>query len=565
MPPQVPDARAGPTPFSCLLAAAVLACTLIPGSNGLRRSLDLTLGAAIILPVLYLATRVGPKSHRPAAVPRVLVLWSIPLPMFLASLFALELTLAAIISTSVFERIPHVQDSIAQLFHAKILARGHLTAPSPPLPQFFAQEHVILSAGRWYSQYPPGHIGVLALGVLAGAPWLVNPLVGALTVVTLYFVGRELWDDRTGRLCAVLGLLSPFVLFMSSEFMNHASALLGIALFIFFFARSLRLSSVLWGLAAGLALGFVGTIRPFSAAGVALPFAVFGVWQLVRRPRQLLAPVLAMCAGVGVMLGPLLAFNSATNGSALVFGYHVLYGRGHDPGFGHSGKGEPHTPLAGLFNTFDNLAGLNQYLFEWPFPSLLFVAVLFALRARNRWDALLLASGVSLVVFYLFYWYQDLCFGPRFLYEASVTWLALSARGMLAAFDQVAGEPDVTVRGRRHRFLVSVLAAGWAIGLGISVPARVREYADAYWGVDRTVLNALERQHIREGLVFVNSTYGAVLPANSPWLDQPLIFAIDRDRRNQRLVKLFPHATAWLEQDGALVPHPSIEPAGAGR
>lgn len=363
----------------------------------------------------------------------------------------------------------------------------------------------------------------------------------------------------------MLGLLSPFVLFMSSEFMNHASALLGTALFIFFFARSLRLSSVPSGLAAGLALGFVVTIRPFSAAGVALPFAVFGLWQLLARgPRQLLAPVLAMCAGVSVMTGFLLAFNSATNGSALVFGYHVLYGPGHDPGFGHSGKGEPHTPLLGLLNTFDNLVGLNQYLFEWPFPSLLFVAVLFALRRCNRWDALLLASGVSLAAFHFFYWFQDLCFGPRFLYEANVTWLALTARGMLAAFDSIAGEPDAMLRGRRHRFLVSVLVAGWAIGLAIHVPARVRGYADAYWGVDRTVLNAIERQRIREGLVFVRSNYGAVLPANSPWLDQPLIFAIDRDRRNQRLMKLFPQATAWLEQDGALVPHPSNEPRRLG-
>jgi hypothetical protein len=267
-----------------------------------------------------------------------------------------------------------------------------------------------------------------------------------------------------------------------------------------------------------------------------------------------------MCAGVSVMVGLLLAFNSATNGSALVFGYHVLWGRGHDPGFGRSGWGEPHTPLLGLLNTFDNLVLLNQYLFEWPFPSLLFVAVLFALRASNRWDALLLASGVSLAVFHLFYWYQDLCFGPRFVYEASVSWLALSARGMLAAFDWIAGEADATVRGRRHRFLVSVLVAGWGIGLGVSVPARVREYADAYWGVDRTVLDALERQRIREGLVFVNSAYGAVLPANSPWLDQPLIFAIDMNNRNQRLMTLFPQATAWLERDGALVPHPAIEP-----
>jgi hypothetical protein len=51
------------------------------------------------------------------------------------------------------------------------------------------------------------------------------------------------------------------------------------------------------------------------------------------------------------------------------------------------------------------------------------------------------------------------------------------------------------------------------------------------------------------------------MPANSPWLDQPLLFAIDRGGRNQRLMRLFPHASAWLERDGALVRHPPIEPA----
>ena len=507
--------------------------------------------------MLYLASRWLDLS---AAARRIVRLGSIPLPMFLATLCVLELALAAIVSTSVFERIPHIQDSIAQLFHAKILARGHLTAPAPALPQFFTQENVILKAGQWYSQYPPGHIALLALGVIAGAPWLVNPLLGAVTVLVLYLVGRELWDDRTGRLCAVLGVLSPFVLFMSSEFMNHASALLGTALFILCFARSLRLSGAGYGLAAGLALGFVATTRPFSAAGVVLPFAVFAAWQLLRRPRQLLAPMLAMVIGLGAMLALLLAFNSATNGSPLVFGYNVLYGRGHDPGFGHSGKGEPHTPLLGLVNSLDNLGGLNQYLFEWPFPSLLFVALLFALRRDDRWDRLLLASGASLVVFHFFYWYQDLCFGPRFLYEANVTWLALSARGILAGFDWIAAEPDPVVRGRRHRFLVSVLATGCVFALVLRVPARVREYSDEYWGVNRSVLNAVERQPIREGLVFVKSNYGAVLPANSPWLDQPLIFAVDRGNRNQRLLELFPKSTPWLERDGTLVPQPAMVP-----
>jgi hypothetical protein len=554
-----PQAR--PTVVSCLLAASLLACTLIPGKDP-ARARTLLLWTAVV-PLLYLASRAASameglaKRARGAAA----VFWSLPLPLFLAGLFALELALAASVSILAFERIPHVHDSVAQLFHARILARGELIAPSPPLPQFFWHEHVILAGGRWYSQYPPGHIVLLTLGVLLGAPWLVNPLLGALTVVTLYFVGRELWDDTTGRLCAVLGVLSPFVLFMSSEFMNHASALLGSVLFMLFFARALRLASVRSGLGAGLALGFVAMTRPFSAAGVALPFAAFALSRLIRTPRTLAAPLLAMCAGASLMLGLLLAFNSSTNGSPLVFGYHVLYGRAHDPGFGHSGWGEPHTPALGWLNSAENLVGLNQYLFEWPFPSLLFVAALFALRAHDRWDTLLLASGASLAVFHFFYWYQDLCFGPRFLYEGCVTWLALTARGLLATIAWAEATPAPRLRGQRRMFLVALLAVGWGYAFAVAIPARAREYAHAYWGVDRAVLNAVERQGIREGLVFVDSEYRAVLAANSPWLDQPLIFARDRGLRNQRLMRLFPNATAWLERDGVLVRHPAIEPA----
>ena len=88
-------------------------------------------------------------------------------------------------------------------------------------------------------------------------------------------------------------------------------------------------------------------------------------------------------------------------------------------------------------------------------------------------------------------------------------------------------------------------------------------HSDEYWGVNRSLLNAVERQQIREGLVFVKSNYGAVLPANSPWLDQPLIFAIDRGNRNHRLIELFPKSTPWLEQEAGLVPHPRIESLGS--
>ena len=132
---------------------------------------------------------------------------------------------AAILSAVVFGRIPHVQDSIAQLFQARIFAGGRLWAPAPPLPDFFGAAHMILRDGRWFSQYPPGHALLLVPGVWLGVPWLVNPVLGGLAVSGIYFLARELFDRATARVSALLAVLSPFLLLMSAEFMSHAGAL----------------------------------------------------------------------------------------------------------------------------------------------------------------------------------------------------------------------------------------------------------------------------------------------------------------------------------------------------
>jgi hypothetical protein len=50
---------------------------------------------------------------------------------------------------------------------------------------------------RWFGKYPPGFPAVLALGVLAGAPWLVNPVAAALAVLAIggaIAVGGRAWD-----------------------------------------------------------------------------------------------------------------------------------------------------------------------------------------------------------------------------------------------------------------------------------------------------------------------------------------------------------------------------------
>ena len=67
-----------------------------------------------------------------------------------------------------------------------------------------------------------------------------------------------------------------------------------IALMLFDLGRKFKSYGYMLG--AGLALGFVASVRPFSAAGVALPFAVDALLRLRRNPRTL--PALAAGASV---------------------------------------------------------------------------------------------------------------------------------------------------------------------------------------------------------------------------------------------------------------------------
>lgn len=557
--------RHGATLTSAALALALVAASAwSPDEQYTRYAFRGLWGGLVFVAALVIGEGAAILSFWPRARPvwRILswiaqrVLWLLtatPAWVLIPLLVLQELVWTTGLSARLFHHVPHIQDSAAQLFHARIFALGRLTAPSPPVHDFFAAVHII-DNGRWYSQYPPGHIAALAIGVWLGRPWLVNPVAGGLTIATVYALGRELWDDRTGRLAAALALLSPFLLMMSSEYMNHASALLANALFLWLFARARRTSGLACGLGAGLSLGWLLLTRPYTAVAVALPFAVLAAVDLFRTRLRSLRWALPMLLGVGVGVGLMLLYNRATNGSPWVTGYEVAWGAKVRPGFGNAADGPPHTPIAGLWHTVRNLSALNEWLFGWPLPSLALVGALFALRCAKLYDWLLLASAASLVAAYFFYYFQDLCFGPRFLYEANAAWFVLSARGVLACWswagERLLHRDRVVSRTALGALLLGAFACAW----GLRWPVEKTIFGSLYWGVDRSVLDGVERANIRDGVIFVSSDYSGVLSENAPLLDGPLVFARDLGPRNAELMAHFPGRQAWVEHGGVLTP-----------
>jgi hypothetical protein len=52
----------------------------------------------------------------------------------------------------------------------------------------------MVNNGKFYAWAPPGWPLLLLPGILLGVPWLVNPVLGALTLPVVYRLGVSPWE-----------------------------------------------------------------------------------------------------------------------------------------------------------------------------------------------------------------------------------------------------------------------------------------------------------------------------------------------------------------------------------
>jgi len=487
--------------------------------------------------------------------------WSLPAPYFIAGVSLWVFLASNIISYSVFEHIPHVQDSIAQLFQAKIFAQGWLTAPVPSIPEFFQYYYDnIIITDRWYSQYPLGHPFFLMLGVLCGMPWIINPLFAAGSVIVLYHCATRYYGEKEGRLSVILFCISPFVLFMSSSFMNHVSTLFFLLLFLYSIQRAWEEQSSLYSCMAGCAIGVMFNIRPGEAFVIG---AVFAGWFFIVSVREKVwRPFLYFASMLCIFIGILLLYNYATNGDPLLFGYQVRWGKHHSLGFNNIKVMDypVFTPLRAIIHTLSNLIALNQNLFEWPFPSLLPVMIFWMpfLFKKNGYDYLLLCGFLSVPGFYFFYFFQDLCLGPRFYYSCLPFVVMLTARALFQIAQGIASLRRCSELYVRQVFMVLLVLSVLFCGC-FRIPRLYQFYSDSFWEVDDKLMKKVKTLGIKNALIFQKS-YGQKLKDsdlgsgflhNTPGLNGPIVFARDLGERNAELVPFFPGRNYYLaSRDG---------------
>ena len=469
-------------------------------------------GSAIVLGVAVVLAILSRRMDGiwPRGVGDYFVTWAFDHPArFAVVIAAVSLAIYAVVASTVFSRVPISIDELVQLMQARTFAGGRLWQPASPNPEFYSILNVVDAQGRYYGQFPAGGPAMLAVGVLIGAPWLVGPVCGAVSVAAFWSYVRVVEPSRGVAVGAVvLFAVAPFAVFMSGSHMNHVPTLMWLMVAIAAMARAMSSPGPRPHLAlvSGLALGCAATIRPVDAFAFALPAGLWYATNALGAParwRDLAA------AGIGVTMpiAALLWVNAGTTGHPLLFGYQVLWGQSHDLGFHRAPWGIAHTPVRGLELVNLYFLRLQTYVFEASLPSLApALGALLLTRRVDRFDRYLLVSASLLVGLYFAYWHDGFLFGPRFLFALLPILALWTAR--LPALVRARFGAGVAYRTVWFGFGVALLLAGF-----VSVPSRAREYARSFAPMRFDYLEPARRAGVENALILVRESWGTQLMA----------------------------------------------------
>ena len=467
---------------------------------------------------------------------------------------------AALIALNINQTLPTIEDTSTYIFQAKMFALGRLWAPIPAssatLTKFFPLPFVIAFHDHWFGKYPPGWPLLLSIGAVFDKAWMVPPIVGGLSLLLIYLIGKELYGTIVGLVGTVLALSSPFMLSMSGSLLSQSATWLWCGAFAYLVIVWTRRSALLdhfsldlprkgwfYLVGAGAALGMAFATRQLDALALGLPFLVC----LARKP----------LAVAWVMVGsaaPLMLFalyNVALTGTVFGSGYRQAF-RWDRFGFGPAVGGPTRyergfTFARGIWNFAYDLEHLQSALFGWPFfVGLSLVALPFLLLRARAWDWLLLGSALTVVAAYMGYWASGVTGGlPRYWFVI-VPWIAiLAARGLqeLYCLPSEAGWIDQVAQWTGLVFPAALVALMMAFDVFYFLPANVLYYRNP----EGAVVAAVDHARIHHAIVFQvqhntqNSEFDVVFSQNSPLMNGNILWAKDKGSRDVGLMRKYPN------------------------
>jgi len=250
---------------------------------------------------------------------------------------------------------PLVHDEASYLLQAETFAQGRWAMPSPPLPEFFEQFHVLV-VPAFASKYPPGHGLLLAPGIWLGLPGLVPLILDGIAAALLFMLVRRVTNGWVALLTLVLWLpMGSNLRFRPSYFSENTTSALWLAGWwaLLEWRESGRER---WLCVVAACTGWMAITRPLTAVAFALPIAGVVLWSVFKRKnwRVLMRPML-----IGVAIVSLLPIWSVNTTGSWRETPYTLYPKTYFP-FDVAGFGLDTTPgtrplppdMSTLFNAF---------------------------------------------------------------------------------------------------------------------------------------------------------------------------------------------------------------------
>ncbi len=458
---------------------------------------------------------------------------------------------SALVTQRVFDAVPHIEDEVAYVWQAKALVEGHYTLPSPSQVKSFLVPFIVDYHGERFGKYPPGWPALLSISMRLDARAWINPLLAGLGVWLTYLLGKRVFSALIGLIAAGLTVTSPFFLMNSGSLLSHPFGLVLSAFFALAWLESfwgnrpaseanptaLVKRQWVYAIASALALGVLILTRPMTAAAIAIPFAIHGLYLLIRGDSKTRLRLVVFGLISFLFVGLYLWWQYSLTGNALLNPYTLWwsYDRlGFGPGHGRGPTG--HTLTMAWINTRSSLQAGSSDLFGWGAYSWILLPFGLWASRRNGRGLLLGSVALSLVVVYATYWVGATLFGPRYYYEGlySVTLLSAAGIAWLAGWPVKAGQSFVRYTGwRKVRPLLVTFVVGVLIGINLTLylPDRLNGMVNLY-GInraDQAPFLTQATQSLAPAIVFVHTAhwmeYGALLDLENPQLTSPLVIA----------------------------------------
>ncbi len=462
----------------------------------------------LLIPAFLACRLLEPAAMERAAGRAGRLLTALPAGAFATLAALIAFAAAAGFGALVLHGQPNLIDAMAQLLQARYLAAGHWSGPGPALGAFWQTQQSLFTPHGWVSQYPPGHIVLLTLGLRLHAVWAVGPFMLALTVLFATLAAGRLLPERpaVARLGGLLVAVSPFLIAHAGAYMNHTTAAAFGAFAVWSALRAAR-GKWLWAVAAGAGVGAQFATRPLSGVTLGITLAVWlglshhdaGDDTASASSSNSVSVLAGLALGALPLLLAVAFYNLHFFGSPTRFGYDAALGPAGGLGFGTDPWGNTYGPAQALAYTSAELSTLGLFLLETPLPLVAVIGLFLMFAPRlSRNERLLVAWATLPVAAQLLYWHHGLFMGPRMLNEVAPAWCLLAALAGVTLVERLPERMAAATQYSPRVLGASLLGGALVAGVAALSPLRLVSYAQHPAALDAV------RGALSPALVFVH-------------------------------------------------------------